>query len=150
MFLKVFLSSLQICSDLCMYVCVASNTEEQLKEMLDIFKFKMLQSDDIDRDRFVNVGDCCQCQDEYKAVMWFDMPGLELSKIEITVGADNTLAIKAEGIESLADDDVKIRWCGSLFRFASEYNLKDYKKGMKNGVLKVEIPKVKNGGQDCV
>ncbi|KAI7730225.1 hypothetical protein M8C21_023062, partial [Ambrosia artemisiifolia] len=74
----------------------------------------------------------------------FDMPGLDKDNVKISV-EQNTLIIKAEaGKESEENDDEPPRRYSSRIDLPVDaYKLDEIKAEMKNGVLKIMVPKVK-------
>lgn len=71
-----------------------------------------------------------------------DMPGLGKEDVKLSV-EQNTLIIKGEGEKESEDDESQRRYSSRLDLPEKLYNLKEIKAEMKNGVLKVVVPKVK-------
>ncbi|PKI41571.1 hypothetical protein CRG98_038082 [Punica granatum] len=72
-----------------------------------------------------------------------DMPGLGKEDVKISV-EQNTLIIRAEGDrESDEDEESGRRYSGRIDLPQNLYNINDIRAEMKNGVLKVCVPKVK-------
>ncbi|KVH91948.1 small heat shock protein, chloroplastic [Cynara cardunculus var. scolymus] len=73
----------------------------------------------------------------------FDMPGLDKDNVKISV-EQNTLIIKAEAEKESEDDDEPPRRYSSRIDLPMDvYKLEEIKAEMKNGVLKITVPKVK-------
>ncbi|PIN07584.1 Molecular chaperone (small heat-shock protein Hsp26/Hsp42) [Handroanthus impetiginosus] len=71
-----------------------------------------------------------------------DMPGLDKNQVKVSL-EQNTLVIKGEG-DKESDDEVYQRRFSSRIDLPSDtYKLDGIKAEMKNGVLKVVVPKVK-------
>lgn len=72
-----------------------------------------------------------------------DMPGLGKEDVKISVD-QNTLVIRAEGDRESEDEEESGRRYSSRIDLPpTVYNINDIKAEMKNGVLKVFVPKVK-------
>lgn len=73
-----------------------------------------------------------------------DMPGLGKEHVKVSV-EQNTLTIKGEGKKESEDEDVPGRRYSSRIDLPPDlYKLEEIKAEMKNGVLKVVVPKVKD------
>ncbi|KAI3691650.1 hypothetical protein L6452_31450 [Arctium lappa] len=73
----------------------------------------------------------------------FDMPGLDKDNIKISV-EQNTLIIKAEAEKESEEDDEPPRRYSSRIDLPNDiYKVEEIKAEMKNGVLKITVPKVK-------
>ncbi|KAD4178311.1 hypothetical protein R6Q59_021886 [Mikania micrantha] len=73
----------------------------------------------------------------------FDMPGLDKENVKISV-EQNTLIIKAEGEkESEEEEEPPRRYSSRIDLPTDAYKLNEVKAEMKNGVLKIMVPKVK-------
>ncbi|KAJ8772110.1 hypothetical protein K2173_027287 [Erythroxylum novogranatense] len=72
-----------------------------------------------------------------------DMPGLDKENVKVAV-EQNTLVIKGEGPKEFEDDEESGRRYSSRIDLPEKiYNTSQIKAEMKNGVLKVTVPKVK-------
>lgn len=73
-----------------------------------------------------------------------DMPGLGKEDVKISVD-QNTLIIRAEGDDRESEDEEESgrRYSSRIDLPPNVYNITDIKAEMKNGVLKVLVPKVK-------
>ena len=71
-----------------------------------------------------------------------DMPGLDKENMKISV-EQNTLIIKGEGEKESKEGEYGRRYSSRLDLPMDLYKLDEIKAEMKNGVLKVRIPKVK-------
>ncbi|MCL7038998.1 hypothetical protein MKW94_009824 [Papaver nudicaule] len=81
-------------------------------------------------------------EDENSLYLKIDMPGL--SKEEVNVSVDqNTLTIKGEGGKETEDEESVRRYSSRIDLPSKIYKLDQIKAEMKNGVLKVIVPKVK-------
>ncbi|GFP88253.1 heat shock 22 kDa protein mitochondrial [Phtheirospermum japonicum] len=76
--------------------------------------------------------------------LFMDMPGLGKEDVKVSV-EQNTLMVTGEG-KKVFDDDKKTGRGYSNFFYLPEkvYKTKEIKAEMKNGVLKVFVPKIKN------
>ncbi|KAL4565641.1 hypothetical protein LXL04_029744 [Taraxacum kok-saghyz] len=82
-------------------------------------------------------------EDDNTLYLRFDMPGLDKENIKISV-EQNTLIIKAEADKESEDDEEPPRRYSSRIDLPTDvYKLDEIKAEMKNGVLKVMVPKVK-------
>nr|ALZ48518.1 small heat shock protein 23.8 [Hevea brasiliensis] len=81
-------------------------------------------------------------EDEEALYLRMDMPGL--SKQDVKVGVEqNTLVIKGEGPKENEEEESGRRYSSRLELPRNLYKLDEIKGEMKNGVLKVVVPKVK-------
>ncbi|MCL7022991.1 hypothetical protein MKW94_022044 [Papaver nudicaule] len=72
-----------------------------------------------------------------------EMPGLGKENVKVAV-EQNTLTIKGEGEKEDGDDDENVRKYNSRIELPQEhYKLDQVKAEMKNGILRVSVPKVK-------
>ncbi|PKI39817.1 hypothetical protein CRG98_039862 [Punica granatum] len=71
-----------------------------------------------------------------------DMPGLGKEDVKISV-EQNTLIIKGQGEKETEDEESRRRYSSRLDLPPNLYKLGEIKAEMKNGVLKVVVPKVK-------
>ncbi|KAL2489657.1 23.6 kDa heat shock protein [Forsythia ovata] len=71
-----------------------------------------------------------------------DMPGLDKDQVKVLV-EQNTLVIKGEGEKESGDQEYGRRYSSRLDLPPNLYKLDEIKAEMKNGVLKVVVPKVK-------
>ncbi|XP_009763042.1 small heat shock protein, chloroplastic-like [Nicotiana sylvestris] len=71
-----------------------------------------------------------------------DMPGLDKENVKVSV-EQNTLIIKGEGEKESEDEEYRRRYSTRLEIPQNLYKLDEIKAEMKNGVLKVAVPKVK-------
>ncbi|KAM7494083.1 hypothetical protein LguiB_028692 [Lonicera macranthoides] len=71
-----------------------------------------------------------------------DMPGLDKENVKISV-EQNTLIIKGEGEKESEEEEYGRRYSSRLDLPMELYKLNEIKAEMKNGVLKVRVPKVK-------
>ncbi|CAM9001572.1 unnamed protein product [Rhodiola kirilowii] len=71
-----------------------------------------------------------------------DMPGLDKENVKISV-EQNTLVIKGEGEQETEEEESKRRYSSRIDLPPNLYKLDGIKAEMKNGVLKVAVPKVK-------
>ncbi|KAF3681145.1 Heat shock 22 kDa protein, mitochondrial [Capsicum annuum] len=71
-----------------------------------------------------------------------DMPGLDKDNVKVAV-EQNTLIIKGEGEKESEDEEYRRRYSTRLEIPQKLYKLDGIKAEMKNGVLKVAVPKVK-------
>lgn len=71
-----------------------------------------------------------------------DMPGVDKKDVKISV-ENNTLIIKGEG-EKDSDEEERVRRYSSRLDLPQKlYKVNEIKAEMKNGVLKIKVPKVK-------
>ncbi|KAI3843385.1 hypothetical protein MKW92_013205 [Papaver armeniacum] len=81
-------------------------------------------------------------EDENSLCLKIDMPGL--SKEEVNVSVDqNTLTIRGEGGKETDDEESVRRYSSRIDLPPKVYKLDEIRAEMKNGVLKVFVPKVK-------
>ncbi|CAK7324974.1 unnamed protein product [Dovyalis caffra] len=71
-----------------------------------------------------------------------DMPGLAKEDVKVSV-EQNTLIIKGEGAEESKDEESGRRYSSRIELPEKMYKTDEIKAEMKNGVLKVVVPKVK-------
>lgn len=71
-----------------------------------------------------------------------DMPGLGKEDVKVSV-EQNTLIIKGEGEEESEDEESRRRYSSRLDLPQNLYKLGEIKAEMKNGVLRVVVPKAK-------
>lgn len=84
-------------------------------------------------------------EDDSALYLRMDMPGLSREDVKVSV-EQNTLTIKGEGEkESEEEEESRRRYSGRLNLPPYLYELREIKAVMKNGVLKVVVPKVKQG-----
>ncbi|KAL7596666.1 hypothetical protein Lser_V15G30541 [Lactuca serriola] len=82
-------------------------------------------------------------EDDNTMNLRFDMPGLDKENVKVSV-EQNTLIIKAEEEKDSEDDEEARRRYSSRIDLPTDvYILDEIKAEMKNGVLKVVLPKVK-------
>ncbi|OVA03097.1 Alpha crystallin/Hsp20 domain [Macleaya cordata] len=88
-------------------------------------------------------------EDEEALYLKIDMPGLGKEDVKVSI-VENTLIIKGEKKKAIEggdddDDDESVRkWYSSIFDLHPNlFKVKQVKAEMKNGVLRVSIPKVK-------
>ncbi|KAG5228919.1 hypothetical protein OIU77_023565 [Salix suchowensis] len=79
-------------------------------------------------------------EDENSLYIFMDMPGLSKEDVKVTV-EQNTLVINGE--ESKEGDESGRRYSSRLELPSNQFMLDEIKGEMKNGVLKLEVPKVK-------
>ncbi|CAI9095827.1 OLC1v1031849C1 [Oldenlandia corymbosa var. corymbosa] len=70
-----------------------------------------------------------------------DMPGVDKENVKVTVD-QNTLVIRGEGEQETEDEESRRRYSSRLMLEPNLYKLDGIKAEMKNGVLKVTVPKV--------
>ncbi|XP_071918120.1 small heat shock protein, chloroplastic-like [Coffea arabica] len=70
-----------------------------------------------------------------------DMPGLDKENVKVTV-EQNTLVIKGEGVKESEEEEHGRRYSSRLDLPPNLYKIEEVKAEMKNGVLKVIVPKV--------
>ena len=75
-----------------------------------------------------------------------DMPGLGKEDVKVSV-EQNTLTIKGEGGEKSENDESGRKYTSRIDLPAKMYKFDEIKAEMKNGVLKVVVPKVKEDGR---
>ncbi|XAR54955.1 hypothetical protein NMG60_11030306 [Bertholletia excelsa] len=71
-----------------------------------------------------------------------DMPGLDKENVKVSV-EENTLIIKGEGEKETDEDEYGPRYSSRIDLPPNVYKIDQIKAQMKNGVLKVVVPKVK-------
>lgn len=71
-----------------------------------------------------------------------DMPGLGKENVKVSV-KNNTLIIKGEGQKEYEDDESGRRISSRIDLPEKLYNINDIKAEMRNGVLKLFVPKLK-------
>ncbi|PIN05394.1 Molecular chaperone (small heat-shock protein Hsp26/Hsp42) [Handroanthus impetiginosus] len=71
-----------------------------------------------------------------------DMPGLDKNQVKVSL-EQNTLVIKGEGDKESDDEEYQRRFSSRIDLPSDTYKLDGIKAEMKNGVLKVVVPKVK-------
>lgn len=81
-------------------------------------------------------------EDKDALFLRMDMPGMGKEDVKLSV-EQNTLIIKGEGKKESEDEESQRRYSSRLDLPEKLYNLKEIKAEMKNGVLKVVVPKVK-------
>ncbi|XP_038906133.1 small heat shock protein, chloroplastic-like isoform X2 [Benincasa hispida] len=81
-------------------------------------------------------------EDENGLYLRMDMPGLSKDDVKVSV-EQNTLIIKGEAGKESEDEEDRRRFSSRLDLLANLYELNSIKAEMKNGVLKVAVPKVK-------
>lgn len=81
-------------------------------------------------------------EDDNALYMKMDMPGLDKENVKVAV-EENTLIIKGEGEKESEDEEYRRRYSTRLEIPQNLYKLDGIKAEMKNGVLKVVVPKVK-------
>ncbi|CAK9321609.1 unnamed protein product [Citrullus colocynthis] len=81
-------------------------------------------------------------EDDNALYLRMDMPGLSKEDVKVSV-EQNTLIIKGEAAKESEDEEDRRRFSSRLDLPANLYELNSIKAEMKNGVLKVAVPKVK-------
>ncbi|CAN4077963.1 unnamed protein product [Withania somnifera] len=81
-------------------------------------------------------------EDDNALYIKMDMPGLDKENVKVAV-EENTLIIKGEGEKESEDEEYRRRYSTRLEIPQNLYKLDGVKAEMKNGVLKVAVPKVK-------
>ncbi|KAF3645083.1 Heat shock 22 kDa protein, mitochondrial [Capsicum annuum] len=81
-------------------------------------------------------------EDDDALYIKMDMPGLDKENVKVAV-EENTLIIKGEGEKESEDEEYRRRYSTRLEIPQNLYKLDGIKAEMKNGVLKVAVPKVK-------
>ncbi|KAK9052324.1 hypothetical protein SSX86_028953 [Deinandra increscens subsp. villosa] len=81
-------------------------------------------------------------EDEESLRFRFDMPGVEKEDVKICV-EQNTLVIRAEAEAEEEGDEAPRRYSSRIDLPANAYKFDEIKAELKNGVLKVRVPKVK-------
>lgn len=92
-------------------------------------------------------------EDENTLVLRMDMPGLSKDDVKIAV-EQNTLIIRGEASEKESDGDgdeeTGRRYSNRIDLPPNLYKFDEIKAGMKNGVLKITVPKVKEDERNDV
>ncbi|CAK9319737.1 unnamed protein product [Citrullus colocynthis] len=81
-------------------------------------------------------------EDDNALYLRMDMPGLSKEDVKVSV-EQNTLIIKGEAAKESEDEEDRRRFSSRLDLPGNLYELNSIKAEMKNGVLKVAVPKVK-------
>ncbi|CAI9771549.1 unnamed protein product [Fraxinus pennsylvanica] len=81
-------------------------------------------------------------EDDDALYLRLEMPGLDKDQVKVLV-EQNTLVIKGEGEKEYEDDEHGRRYSSRLDLPPNLYKLDGIKAEMKNGLLKVVVPKVK-------
>ncbi|MQL81488.1 hypothetical protein Taro_013948 [Colocasia esculenta] len=81
-------------------------------------------------------------EDENALYLRIDMPGLGKEQVKVAV-EQNTLVIRGEGEKESAEEEAGPRYSSRIDLPPKLYNLDQIRAEMKNGVLKVLVPKVK-------
>lgn len=81
-------------------------------------------------------------EDDDALYLRMDMPGLSKEDVKVSV-EQNTLIIKGEAEKESENEEDRRRFSSRLDLPANLYELDSIKAEMKNGVLKVAVPKVK-------
>ena len=81
-------------------------------------------------------------EDENGLHLRVDMPGLGKEHVNVSV-EQNALIIKGEGEKELEDDEAGRRYSSRIDLPEGVYRMDQIRAEMKNGVLKVTVPKVK-------
>jgi len=84
-----------------------------------------------------------QRETEDSLILLLDMPGLGKEDVKVSVDHNNTLIIKGEGDQESGGDVRRFSSKIDLHKKSLKYNIDDIKVEMKNGVLKVTVPKIK-------
>ncbi|XWS36949.1 hypothetical protein CRYUN_Cryun19dG0001700 [Craigia yunnanensis] len=91
----------------------------------------------------------CDAKETQEALnLRIDMPGLGKEDVKVSV-EQNTLIIKGEGAKEYEDEDTAVRFTSRIL-LPKIYKTDQIKAEMKNGVLKVVVPKIKEGGRNDV
>ncbi|KAF5729855.1 small heat shock protein chloroplastic-like [Tripterygium wilfordii] len=88
-------------------------------------------------------------EDENALHIRIDMPGLSKEDVKVAV-EQNTLIIKGEGGREAEDEESGRRYSSRLDLPLNVYKTDEIKAEMKNGVLKVVVPKVKEAARKDV
>lgn len=83
-------------------------------------------------------------EDDDALYLRMDMPGLGKEHVKVSL-EQNTLVIKGEGEAEAGDSEAIPRYSSRIDLPSDVYRLDQVKAEMKNGVLKVLVPKVKEG-----
>ncbi|XP_058224890.1 small heat shock protein, chloroplastic-like isoform X2 [Rhododendron vialii] len=81
-------------------------------------------------------------EDDNALYMRIEMPGLDKEDVKVVVEG-NTLVIIGEGKKESEDDDVAPRYSSRIDLPPNLYKIDQIKAEMRNGVLKIVVPKVK-------
>lgn len=81
-------------------------------------------------------------EDENGLYIRMDMPGVDKENVKVCV-EQNTLVIKGEGEKESEDEEYGRRYSSRLDLPTNLYKIDEIKAEMKNGVLKVTVPRVK-------
>lgn len=117
-----------------------------MEELMDCFD--LLSVHDVRFER----GCYRQKETDNELVLWFDMPGLSLEHIIMTIDDKTSMTFKGEGylsneyVDGSLNDDGRERVYGGILRFPeNQFDLvaADVGVEMKNGVLKLVVPKLK-------
>lgn len=82
-------------------------------------------------------------EDDSSLLLRLDMPGIDKENVKISV-EQNTLVIKGEGgKEESEDEETARKYLSRLDLPVNVYKLDEIKAELKNGVLKIRVPKVK-------
>nr|WLR90807.1 HSP23.6-MITO [Selenicereus monacanthus]WLR90815.1 HSP23.5 [Selenicereus monacanthus] len=81
------------------------------------------------------------CEDENALHLKVDMPGLGKDDVKVSV-EENTLIIKGEGLKESEDEELR-RYSTRIDLTPNAYKIDEIKAEMKNGVLRVSVPKLK-------
>ena len=81
-------------------------------------------------------------EDNHALYLRMDMPGIPKENVKVAV-EQNTLVIRGEGEKESEDDEVGRKYSSRIDLPPNLYKIDNIKAEMKNGVLKVIVPKVK-------
>lgn len=81
-------------------------------------------------------------EDDYALYMRIEMPGLDKEDVKVVVEG-TTLVIIGEGKKESEDDEVAPRYSSRIDLPPNLYKIDQIKAEMRNGVLKIVVPKVK-------
>ncbi|KAJ8449398.1 hypothetical protein Cgig2_002530 [Carnegiea gigantea] len=81
-------------------------------------------------------------EDENALQLKVDMPGLSKGDVKVSV-EDNTLIIRGEGAKESDEETTARRYTSRIDLTPNAYKIDEIKAEMKNGVLKVTVPKMK-------
>ncbi|XP_074317384.1 small heat shock protein, chloroplastic-like [Silene latifolia] len=81
-------------------------------------------------------------EDEEALLLKVDMPGLGKEDVKVSV-EENTLIIRGEGEKETEEEESRRRYSSRIDLTPNMYKVDGIKAEMKNGVLKVVVPKVK-------
>lgn len=81
-------------------------------------------------------------EDENGLQLKVDMPGLSKEDVKVSV-EDNTLIIRGEGAKESDEETAARRYTSRIDLTPNAYKIDEIKAEMKNGVLKVTVPKMK-------